>query len=56
MFATVCRIAALSLASAFEWFRGCRDGQENYEGVTGCELFKFWKELQKLMNWWSKTV
>lgn len=56
MFATVYRIAALSLASVFKWFSGFREGQENYEGVTGCELFKIWKELQKLMHWWPKTV
>jgi len=56
MFVTVYRITALSLASVFKWFRGFREGQENYEGVTGCELLKTWKELQKLMNWWPKTV
>jgi hypothetical protein len=56
MFATVYRIAALSLASVFKWFRGFGEGQENYESGTGCELLKIWKELQKIMNWGPKTV
>ena len=56
MFANVYRIAALSLASVFKWFRGFTEGQENYEGATGCELLKIWNQLQKLMNWWPKTV
>jgi hypothetical protein len=40
MFATVYRIAALSLASVFKWFRGFREGQENYGDFTDCELLK----------------
>jgi hypothetical protein len=56
MFATVYRIAVLSLISVFKWFRGFIEGQENYGSVTGCELLKIWKELQKLMSWWPKTV